>query len=310
MAKPQQAICHRFGGRVSKCVAHVPVLLEAVLKIFEGVSLKFFFEGTVGAGGHARAILEAHPEIERYLACDRDPEALALAAANLEPWGEKVEWIRGPYADLEKYLDELGIGEIDGFLIDIGVSSMQLDRKERGFSFQSDAPLDMRMDAESSLTAEKIVNEAPEKELARIFFEYGEERRSRQVARAIVEARRKRRIRTTSELVAIVKPVTIWGKLHPATLVFQALRIAVNDELGQLQRGLEAAALRTRAGGRIAAISFHSLEDRIVKNLFRDAKDELKILTKKPIGPTGEEIRANPRSRSAKLRAAEKLVEV
>lgn len=285
---------------------HNPVLLPAVLNVFEGQELKVFFEGTVGAGGHARALLEAHPEIERYLACDRDPAALEAAAKNLAPWGKKVEWIRGPYADLECYLDEKGIREIDGFLIDIGVSSMQLDTRERGFSFTGEAPLDMRMDPEQSLTAAKLVNELPEKELARIFFEYGEERRSRQVARAIVEARKKRRIRTTAELVAIVKPVTVWGKIHPATRVFQALRIVVNDELGQLQRGLDAAIGRVRQGGRIAAISFHSLEDRIVKNRFRDAKARLTILTKKPLGPTDDEIKRNSRSRSAKLRAAEK----
>ena len=290
-------------------MAHIPVLLSAVLKIFEDVQLKVFFEGTVGAGGHAKAILEAHPEIERYLACDRDPAAHELARANLAPWGKKVEWVRGPYADLKEYLDQKKIEEIDGFLIDIGVSSMQLDTRERGFSFQGDAPLDMRMDPESSLTAEMIVNETSEKELARIFFEYGEERRSRQVARAIVEARRKRRIRTTAELVAIVKPVTIWGKLHPATLVFQALRIAVNDELGQLKKGLDAAIERTRIGGRIAAISFHSLEDRIVKNTFRDARDRLEILTKKPLCASNEEIRENPRARSAKLRAVEKKIQ-
>ena len=287
-------------------MAHKPVLLSEVLNIFKDVEIRVFFEGTVGAGGHARAILEAHPEIERYLACDRDPAAHELAQANLAPWGKKVEWIRGAYADLKEHLDERKIGEIDGFLIDIGVSSMQLDTRERGFSFLGDAPLDMRMDPEGSLTAERIVNEWSEKELARIFHEYGEERRSRQVARAIVESRRRRRIRSTAELVAIVKPVTIWGKLHPATLVFQALRIAVNDELGQLQRGLEAAIERTREGGRIAAISFHSLEDRIVKNTLRDAKDRLQILTKKPVGPGEEELKENPRSRSAKLRAGEK----
>lgn len=289
---------------------HKPVLLAEVLKVFEPVEIKVFFEGTVGAGGHARAILEAHPEIERYLACDRDPEARRIAKENLAPWREKVEWIAGPFADLREYLDERKAASIDGFLIDVGVSSMQLDTRERGFSFMGDAPLDMRMDPDASLTAEEIVNEAPEKELARIFFEYGEERRSRQVARAIVEARRKRRIRTTQELVAIVKPVTVWGKLHPATLVFQALRIAVNDELGQLQKGLEAAIERTSPGGRIAAISFHSLEDRIVKNVLRDAKDRLEILTKKPIGPSTEEAKENPRSRSAKLRAAEKRDEI
>lgn len=161
----------------------------------------------------------------------------------------------GAYADLEEHLDAKKIREIDGFLIDVGLSSMQLDSKERGFSFQGDGPLDMRMDPESELTAEAIVNETSEKELARIFFEYGEERRSRQVARAIIEARKRRRIRTTQELVSVVKPVTIWGKIHPATRVFQALRIAVNDELGQLQRGLDAAIKRTSAGE--GSLRFH-----------------------------------------------------
>lgn len=285
---------------------HEPVLLREVLRVFEGVELKVFFEGTVGAGGHAQALLQEHPEIERYLACDRDPKALELAAKVLKPWGKKVESIRGPYADLERYLEERKLKGIDGFLIDIGVSSMQIDERERGFSFLGDAPLDMRMDPDGELTAERIVNETSEVELARILFEYGEERRSRKVAKAIVEARRKRRIRTTGELVAIVKPVATRGRLHPATLVFQALRIAVNDELGQLEAGLKAAMKRVQPGGRIAAISFHSLEDRIVKNVFRDAKSEFTVLTKKPIGPTAEEMRSNPRSRSAKLRAVEK----
>ncbi len=287
-------------------MAHEPVLLEEVLKVFEPVELQVFFEGTVGAGGHARAILDAHPEIETYFACDQDPTALQLAKETLAPWGKKVEFIRGPFANLKEYL---GKKEIDGFLIDVGVSSMQIDTQERGFSFLKDAPLDMRMDPENDLTAEKIVNQMPERELARIFFEYGEERRSRQVARAIVEARRKKKIRTTLELVAVVKPVTIWGKIHPATRVFQALRIVVNDELGQLQKGLDAAIKKSRNGGRIAAIAFHSLEDRIVKNTFRNAKSELKILTKKPIVPTKSEIQKNPRSRSAKLRAASKAGE-
>lgn len=286
-------------------LAHHPVLLREVLSVFEGVKLKFFFDGTIGAGGHAKALLQSHEEIECYLACDRDPRAIDLAAQTLAAWGKKVEWIHGSYGDLPQLLDARKIGYIDGFLIDIGVSSMQLDEGARGFSFLKEAPLDMRMDPENPLTAEKIVNEMPEKELARIFFEYGEERRSRQVARAIVEARRKRKIRTTIELAGIVRPFATKGKLHPATLVFQALRIAVNDELGQLQAGLQAAIARVRPGGRIAAISFHSLEDRIVKNSFRDAKNRLKILTKKPIGPAVDERRENPRSRSAKLRAAE-----
>lgn len=286
---------------------HKPVLLKEVLEVFAGKQLRTFFDGTLGAGGHARAILEAHPEIERYYGCDRDPRAHELSGENLAPWKEKVEWIRGSYADLAELLDERNVGCIDGFLIDIGVSSMQLDERERGFSFMGDAPLDMRMDPEAELTAETIVNRYPEKELARIFFEYGEERRSRQVAKAIVDARKKKKIRTTGELVEIIKPVATRGKLHPATLVFQALRIVVNDELGQLERGIAAAIKRLCPEGRMGVISFHSLEDRIVKNCFRDS-EELEVLTKKPVVATEEEIRGNPRSRSAKLRAAEKVV--
>ena len=290
-------------------MAHISVLLQEVLQIFEGRNLDVFFDGTLGAGGHARAILEAHPEIERYIGCDRDPKALAIARKVLEPWGEKVELVRSDYADLPRVLKEKKVPAIDGFLIDVGVSSMQLDERERGFSFLGDAPLDMRMDPEGELTAAEIVNRYPEKELARIFFEYGEERRSRQVARAIVEARKKKKFRTTAELVHVIKPVATKGKLHPATLVFQALRIVVNDELGQLQRGIAAAMEKMSPGGRMAVISFHSLEDRIVKNAFRDAKGIMKILTKKPIGPTAKEMRENPRSRSAKLRAVEKVEE-
>jgi 16S rRNA (cytosine1402-N4)-methyltransferase len=282
---------------------HIPVLMREVLEIFAGKTLRVFFDGTLGAGGHARAILEHHPEIERYIGCDRDPRAHELASAILAPWREKVEFRRGSYAEEIKNVDRC----IDGFLIDIGVSSMQLDEKERGFSFTGDAPLDMRMDPEGDLTAETIVNRYPEAELARIFYEFGEERRSRQVAKAIVEARKKRRIRTTAQLVEVIKPVATRGKLHPATLVFQALRIVVNDELGQLERGIDGAIHRLCPGGRIAVISFHSLEDRIVKNHLRDAKEKVKVLTKKPMVASAEEIRANPRSRSAKLRAAEAI---
>jgi 16S rRNA (cytosine1402-N4)-methyltransferase len=282
---------------------HNPVLIREVLEVFQEKKISRFFDGTLGAGGHARAILEAHPEIELYIGCDRDPRAHELARENLAPWLEKIEFVRGSYAEAVQEVD----GCIDGFLIDIGVSSMQLDERERGFSFMADAPLDMRMDPEGRLTAEEVVNRYSESELARIIFEYGEERRSRQVAKAIVEARRKRRIRTTGELVEIIKPHATKGKLHPATLTFQALRIVVNDELKQLEKGLRAAMDKLATGGRMAIISFHSLEDRIVKNELRDAKDKVKVLTKKPIGPTAEEMKQNPRSRSSKLRAAEKL---
>ena len=293
---------------------HASVLLAEVVEAFRGVALKTFFEGTVGAGGHAEAILAAHPEIERYLACDRDPKAHEIAKKRLASWGEKVEWIRGSYSELDRFLKEKKIPSIDGYLIDIGVSSMQIDQADRGFSFRFEGPLDMRMDPEALLTAEEIVNEYQEKELDRIFWEYGEERLSRRAAEAIAKARKKRRIRTTTELIEIVKPVLRWGKLHPATLIFQALRIAVNDELGELERGLDAAIERLSPGGRIAVISFHSLEDRIVKHRFKElefkrkrGEGSLHILTKKPICPTDEESRKNPRARSAKLRVAEKV---
>lgn len=284
---------------------HESVLLQEVVSAFEGVDCQDFFEGTVGAGGHAKAILSAHSEIKRYFACDRDSSALEIAKQELLPWEEKISWIHGPFADLESYLKDAKVDGIDGFLIDIGVSSMQIDQGERGFSFAKDAPLDMRMDTTSFLTAEKIINESSQEELARIFYEYGEERRSRKVAEAVVIARRKKRIVTTKQLVDVVMPVATRGKLHPATLVFQALRIAVNDELGQLQKGLKAAISSLRKGGRLAVISFHSLEDRIVKHMLKDSK-EVMVLTKKPIIPSLQEQKENRRSRSAKLRIAEK----
>jgi 16S rRNA (cytosine1402-N4)-methyltransferase len=297
---------------------HTAVLLSEVIQAFDGISLNVFFDGTLGAGGHASALLATHPEIERYIGCDRDPRAHEEALISLAPWREKVEFVKSRYSELPQILQERKIASIQGFLIDVGVSSMQLDEKERGFSFRGDGPLDMRMDPKTSLTAENIVNQYPEAEIARILFEYGEERKSRQIAKALVAIRKKKQIRTTAELVKIVEPIVGRSPIHPATRVFQALRIAVNDELGELERGLEAAIEQVSPGGRIAVISFHSLEDRIAKTAFkkhewRPAKRErkeggsLKILTKKPAVPTAEEIGANPRSRSAKLRVAEKI---
>lgn len=287
---------------------HQSVLLKEVLHIFEGSHLKVFFEGTVGAGGHAKAILEAHPEIELYIACDRDPSAIEIAKKELKSWEKKVRWVHGAFAELKDHLKREKVESIDAFFVDIGVSSMQFDEGERGFSFRSEAPLDMRMDPSIERSAEDLINELPEEELARIFYEYGEEFRSRQAAKAIVQFRKKKRVKTTTQLVDIVKPVLHWGKIHPATKIFQALRIAVNDELGQLQKGLDAAIDLLSNGGKLAVISFHSLEDRIVKWRFKEDK-RLKILTKKPICPSIEEVKQNPRSRSAKLRAAEKEVE-
>lgn len=285
---------------------HTPVLVREILGIFEGVELKIFFEGTVGAGGHAEALLRAHPEIERYLACDRDPEALGLARERLRHWWEKVEWIRGPFSEIESYLDERNIPCVEGCLFDLGVSSMQLEGEKRGFSFRFDAPLDMRMDPDGEVTAAMLIDQLSEKELAHIFYEYGGEFRSRRAAQAIVKARKKKKIQTTGELVAVLESV-LWrrGRLHPATKVFQALRIAVNDELGQLKKGFDGAVKRLCSGGRIAVLSFHSLEDRMVKECFRE---KLTVLTKKAIAPSAAEMKANPRSRSAHLRAARKGV--
>jgi 16S rRNA (cytosine1402-N4)-methyltransferase len=229
-----------------------------------------------------------------------------------------VEFIRGSYSDLDLFLRERGIETIDGFLIDIGVSSMQLDEPARGFSFRFEGPLDMRMNPESDLTADRIINEYSKADLERIFWDYGEERQSRRAAEAIVQARKKKRISTTTELVAIVKPVLKWGAIHPATLIFQALRIAVNDELSELEKGLDIAIHRLSLNGRLAVISFHSLEDRIAKHRLKEMeykpakKDRLavgclKIMTKKPTQASEAEEGENPRCRSAKLRVAEKV---
>ena len=281
---------------------HVPVLLREVLTLFEGVELLTCFDGTLGAGGHASAILKEHPEIKTYIGCDKDPRALEIAEEVLEPWKSKVKLIRGSYAQEICQFE----GTLDGFLIDIGVSSMQFDEVDRGFSFKGEAPLDMRMDPSQDLTAEDVIRNYSEERLARIFFEYGEETRSRKIAKEIVQRRRKKPIRTTRDLSQIIEACKPKGRLHPATLVFQALRIEVNDELGELQRALEGMTRAMRSQGRAAVISFHSLEDRIVKNYVRSKKEELLILTKKPLVASREEAFKNPRARSAKLRAVEK----
>jgi 16S rRNA (cytosine1402-N4)-methyltransferase len=285
-----------------------------VLAVFSDIQISLFFDGTVGAGGHAKALLEAHPEIERYIGCDRDPDALEIAARELAKWQKKVELVHGSYSEIHEWLKK---DRAQGVLIDAGVSSMQLDRKERGFSFQGQGPLDMRMDPSAEVTAAEVVNRWREEDLARILYEYGEEPRARKIARAICEARRKKPIRTTQELVEVLGPVMRRrGHLHPATLVFQALRIAVNDELKELEKGTERGIEALGLMGKMAVISFHRLEDRIVKQCFR--KEEhltrkgletgcLKILTKKPLVPSLAEIRENPRCRSAKLRAVQKV---
>lgn len=303
---------------------HESVLLEEVLIAFSQTKLNVFVDGTLGAGGHSAAILKKHPEIETFLGIDQDPDALKIATKRLNLWKEKVQFQRGNFSDLKEHLANQGIEKIDGLLLDLGVSSMQFDRADRGFSLKNDGPLDMRMDPSESLNAEEVVNTWSEEELARIFRNYGEEKRWRAAARVIVRARP---IYTTLELVdvltaALGRPKK--GKIHPATLVFQALRLAVNRELERVETVIPQAMNCLRPGGRLAIISFHSLEDRIVKKQFRYLADDkvntrgvggvflskdpvVKAVTRKPVAPKVEEIERNPRSRSAKLRVVEKL---
>lgn len=301
---------------------HISVLEEETIGFFADRKMGVFFEGTVGAGGHAKAILTAHPEITRYIGCDVDPEALSLAKEVLAPWADKVELIQGNFAHLDRYLTERGIQEVDGFFFDLGVSSMQFDKGYKGFSFSKEGPLDMRMDPTAILTAKEVVNSWPESDLGALFRECGEEPRWRKAAKAIVEARRHKKIETTTELSGIIAQALrtpLKGKWHPATLVFQALRMCVNRELDVIAEGVAKAVQFLSHQGRLGVISFHSLEDRIVKNLFKQASARprkgdaaavppvLKVLTKKPVVPTRLEVRRNPRSRSAKLRFAEKV---
>lgn len=284
---------------------HISVLQEEVLALFRGKELSIFIDATLGAAGHASAICAEHSEIQQFIGFDRDPSALEIAASRLP----SITLVHSNYSALKEKLLFLGIREVDGILFDLGVSSMQLDREERGFSFMSDGPLDMRMDTTQRYTAEDIVNSLPEFELARIIYEYGEDRASRRIAKAIVQKRRKSRIQSTKELADIVCTVVPrHGRLHPATRVFQALRMAVNEELESITSAIEQAINLLAPNGTLAIISFHSLEDRLVKNAFKGLdKEQFFTLTKKPIEASLDEVRKNLRSRSAKLRAITRL---
>jgi len=270
-----------------------------------------FVDCTVGLGGHSRALLEAGAT--RLIGLDRDPEALARARDTLAPWGDRVELVHADYRSIDDVLDRRQIDRVDGALADLGVSSMQFDSPGRGFSFQRDEPLDMRMDQSGGDTAAALVAGSTERQIADAIFQFGEERLSRRIARAIVEARHEAPIVTTGRLAAIVRralPRRGYQRIDPATRTFQALRIWVNRELDGLDRFVEAAARRLRTGGRLVVIAFHSLEDRIVKHTLRALQQRdglVQVLTKKPIVPRDEEVAANPRARSAKLRAAERI---
>ncbi|MES2394344.1 MAG: 16S rRNA (cytosine(1402)-N(4))-methyltransferase RsmH [Acidobacteriota bacterium] len=292
--------------------AHVSVLLDEVLEYLNVRRGGVIADTTLGFGGHSVAIARKLGAEGKLICFDRDEEAMVRAKARLAELAEEI----GPEMPEVRYVsrafstaaEEIEAGSLDGLLADFGVSSMQLDQAQRGFSFRADGPLDMRMDPRSELTAERVVNEADEEDLANLIYEFGEERRSRRIARAIVRARP---LTTTAELarvVAAVAPPIKGEKIHPATRTFQALRIRVNDELGEIRSLLESAGSLLKPGGRVVLISFHSLEDRLVKDAFREGAKEgvLEILTKKPVTATEDEERRNPRSRSAKLRAAEK----
>jgi 16S rRNA (cytosine1402-N4)-methyltransferase len=293
-------------------IGHVPVLTTEALEYLRAERGGVYVDCTVGLGGHARALLEAGAT--RVIGVDRDLQALAAARETLAPWAERVELVHADYRDLDEVLEQRGIRLVNGTLADLGVSSLQFDTPGRGFSFQRDEPLDMRMDTSTGDTAAVVVARSTERELADGIYAYGEERFSRRIARAIVAARREQPIETTGRLAAIVRralPRRGYMRIDPATRTFQALRIWVNRELEGLDRFLEAAVRRLHAGARLVVITFHSLEDRIVKHTLRALEHSgdaaVKVLTKKPIGPSDEEVLRNPRARSAKLRAAERL---
>jgi 16S rRNA (cytosine1402-N4)-methyltransferase len=290
---------------------HAPVLVAETLAQLDPSRGGLFVDCTVGLGGHSRALLEHGAA--RVLGLDRDADALALAADALAAFGDRVELVHADYRDLDRVLDGRGIEHVAGALADLGVSSMQLGADGRGFSFQRDEPLDMRMDRSRPPTAADLLADVDEEELANLIFEYGEERYSRRIARAIVRAREASPVTTTGELARIVRraiPARGHQRIDPATRTFQALRIRVNRELEGLDAFLGAAARRLMAGGRLAVIAFHSLEDRIVKHTFRalaHAEAAIRILTKRPIEASDNEVASNPRARSAKLRAIERL---
>ncbi|MBF0171346.1 MAG: 16S rRNA (cytosine(1402)-N(4))-methyltransferase RsmH [Nitrospinae bacterium] len=306
---------------------HKPVLLDEVVGWFDRPETKVMVDGTLGGGGHAEALLARLPGIGRYIGIDRDADAIERCKVRLAPFGDRVTLAHASFFDMADEVKRLGVGPVDGILLDLGVSSYQLDQGERGFSFMTDGPLDMRMDRRQERTAATLVNEADEAELVRMFFEYGEEPKARRVAKAIVEARRNEVIESTGRLARIVEeaaPRKRDERLHPATKVFMALRIAVNDELSGLGAALQGAIGLLAPGGRIGVIAFHSLEDRIVKRTLADEErrcvcpkrhpvctcgepGRVKVLTRKPVMPGEAEEADNPRARSARLRVAERL---
>lgn len=293
---------------------HIPVLLNEILGWLVWKPNGRFLDCTVGLGGHSDAILERAGPEARLIGCDRDAEVLEMSRARLHRWGSRVHLVHAHYRDLWSPAEIVGEQPFDGILFDLGVSSVQLDDAQRGFSFQTEGPLDMRMDRTQTQTAADLVNKLPEQELADLFYRFGEERYSRRIARAIARVRTEFPLLTTSQLVEVVRRAVPrayrHGRIHCATRTFQALRIAVNRELDDLGASLTQAASRLSPGGRVCVIAFHSLEDRIVKQTFRHlasgVNPVLSLLTKKPVVASESECDSNPRARSAKLRVAQR----
>ncbi|MBQ7767997.1 MAG: 16S rRNA (cytosine(1402)-N(4))-methyltransferase RsmH [Oscillospiraceae bacterium] len=306
---------------------HISVLLEECL---EGLNIKpdgIYVDGTLGGAGHSSHIVQ-RLTTGRLIGIDRDPVALEASGKRLEPYKDRVTLVHSNFCEMKQVMEELGISGVDGILLDLGVSSPQLDDGERGFSYMADAPLDMRMNSQDKLSAYEVVNTWSQEELKRILFDYGEERYAPRIASAICRRREEKTIETTLELVDVIRsampPQALREKQHPAKRSFQAIRIAVNDELGSVEKAMRDAIPLLNPGGRLAVITFHSLEDRIVKNAMAEAakgctcppnfpvcvcgkKPAVKLISRKPIVATDEELEANPRSRSAKLRVCEKL---
>ena len=307
---------------------HKSVLLQECIDALDIRPDGIYLDGTLGGAGHSSQIARRLTEGGRLIGVDRDRTALAAAKERLAPYADRVTLVHSNFAEIDAILDSLGIPAVDGMLFDLGVSSPQLDDASRGFSYMADAPLDMRMDKDDALTAGEVVNTWPQGELRRILYDYGEERYAPQIAAAICRAREKAPVETTLELVDIIRSAmpaqALREKQHPAKRSFQAIRIAVNDELGAVSRMMQAAVGRLDPGGRLAVITFHSLEDRIVKSEMQQAargctcppefpvcvcgkKPLVKLVTRKPIVSGPAELEENPRARSAKLRVAEKL---
>ena len=307
---------------------HKSVLLQECIDALNIRPDGIYLDGTLGGAGHSSQIARRLTEGGRLIGVDRDRTALAAAKERLAPYADRVTLVHSNFAEIDAILDSLGIPAVDGMLFDLGISSPQLDDASRGFSYMADAPLDMRMDKDDALTAGEVVNTWPQGELRRILYDYGEERYAPQIAAAICRAREKAPVETTLELVDIIRSAmpaqALREKQHPAKRSFQAIRIAVNDELGAVSRMMQAAVGRLNPGGRLAVITFHSLEDRIVKSEMQQAargctcppefpvcvcgkKPLVKLVTRKPIVSGPAELEENPRARSAKLRVAEKL---